>query len=98
MSSSRKLSDQPMLNDGADDMHDHVDEKVGEDCSLKAVADVNPAEREAHWQDDEHGSQRDDKGDRIDEQLLVADMIPAEEKRRGKVGDPERDPASTALS
>ena len=69
-----------------------------EDCRLKAAANVNPSEREAHRQDDEHGSQRDDKGNRIDEQFFVADVIPAEEKRRGKVGDPERDPASMSLS
>jgi len=87
------MSDQPVLDDRSDDVHNYVDEEMGEDCSLKAPADVDPAEREARRQDDQYCSQRDDKGHGSDEEFFVADVIPAEEKRRGNVGDPERDPS-----
>ena len=40
-----------MLDDRADDVHNHVDEEVGEDCSLKAPSDIDPTERQARRQD-----------------------------------------------
>ena len=44
-----KLRDQmsawPVLGDGSHDVHNHVDEEVREDCSLKAPADIDPTER-----------------------------------------------------